>query len=68
MKRVCQHLVDPANEATALQMAKLAPVRQFGDQTRPIYWAGFTLVGDGSAEILEWLMQRLTAQFLDAID
>jgi CHAT domain-containing protein len=51
MKRFYQHLVDGSDEGSALRQAKLDLLKDFGDQALPIYWAGFTLVGDGSTVI-----------------
>jgi CHAT domain-containing protein len=51
MKRFYQHLVDGFDEGAALRQAKLDLLEEFGDQALPIYWAGFTLVGDGSTVI-----------------
>jgi CHAT domain-containing protein len=51
MKRMYQHLAHGADEATALRWAKLDLLKEFGDQALPMYWAGFTLVGDGSTVI-----------------
>lgn len=48
MKRLYQHLVDGSDKGAALRQAKLDLLKEFGDQALPIYWAGFTLVGDGS--------------------
>jgi CHAT domain-containing protein len=48
MKRLYQHLIDGYDKDTALRQAKLDLLNQFGDQALPVYWAGFTLVGDGS--------------------
>ncbi len=53
MKRFYQHLVDGFDEGAALRQAKLDLLKQFGDQALPIYWAGFTLVGDGSTVIFK---------------
>ena len=33
-----------------IRQAKLDLLKEFGDQALPIYWAGFTLVGDGSKQ------------------
>src|SRR5215467_5490180 len=46
MKRMYQHLADGADKGAALRQAKLDLLKEFGDQALPIYWAGFTLVGD----------------------
>jgi CHAT domain-containing protein len=51
MKRFYRHLVDGLDEGAALRQAKLDLLKEFGDQALPIYWAGFTLVGDGSTVI-----------------
>jgi CHAT domain-containing protein len=51
MKRLYQHLVDGSDKGAALQQAKLDLLKEFGDQALPIYWAGFTLVGDGSTAV-----------------
>ena len=51
MKRLYQHLVDGSDNAAALRQAKLDLLREFGDQAFPVFWAGFTLVGDGSTMI-----------------
>ncbi len=53
MKRLYQHLIDGYDKDTALRQAKLDLLNQFGDQAVPIYWAGFTLVGDGSTAIFK---------------
>src|SRR6185295_5111714 len=48
MKRLYRHLVAGSDEGSALRQAKLDLLKEFGDQALPVYWAGFTLVGDGS--------------------
>ena len=53
MKRFYQHLVDGFDSGSALRQAKLDLLKEFGDQALPIYWAGFTLVGDGSTVIFK---------------
>jgi CHAT domain-containing protein len=53
MKRLYQHLVGGSDKGTALQQAKLDLLKEFGDQALPIYWAGFTLVGDGSTPVFK---------------
>lgn len=50
MKQFYTHLAQGQDEATALRQAKLDYLRMVGDRA-PIYWAGFVLVGDGSAAI-----------------
>ena len=51
MKRMYQHLADGHDKGAALRQAKLDLLKEFGDQALPTYWAGFTLVGDGSTAI-----------------
>ena len=53
MRRMYQHLVDGADTGGALRRAKLDLLKEFGDQALPVYWAGFTLVGDGSTAIFK---------------
>jgi CHAT domain-containing protein len=53
MKRFYQHLIDGYDEGAALQEAKLDLLREFAGQAAPIYWAGFTLVGDGATSLAE---------------
>jgi CHAT domain-containing protein len=53
MKRMYQHLADGADKGAALRQAKLDLLKEFGDQALPVYWAGFTLVGDGSTPIFK---------------
>jgi len=53
MKRFYQHLVNGSDEGAALRQAKLDLLKEFGDQALPIYWAGFTLVGDGATVIFK---------------
>jgi CHAT domain-containing protein len=50
---VHQHLADGADEGAALRQAKLDLLQEFADQALPLYWAGFTLVGDGSTAIFK---------------
>jgi CHAT domain-containing protein len=51
MKRMYQHLADGADKGSALRQAKLDLLKEFRDQALPVYWAGFTLVGDGSTPV-----------------
>ena len=53
MKRLYSHLVAGYDKGAALRQAKLDLLGQFGDQALPVYWAGFTLVGDGSTAIFK---------------
>lgn len=50
MKQFYRHLAQGEDEAAALRQAKLDYLQMMGDRA-PIYWAGFVLVGDGSAPI-----------------
>jgi hypothetical protein len=40
-----------SGQGLALQRAKLGLIEQFADQAVPFYWAGFTLVSEGSREL-----------------
>ena len=51
MKRFYQHLAAGSDKGSALRQAKLDLLQQFGDQALPVYWAGFTLVGESSISI-----------------
>src|SRR5262249_36166415 len=53
MKRLYLHLNDGYDKGAALQQAKVDLLKEFGDQAAPVYWAGFTLVGDGSVGIFK---------------
>jgi CHAT domain-containing protein len=52
MKRFYQRLAVGSDKGSALRQAKLDLLAQFGEQALPIYWAGFTLVGEGSTAVL----------------
>ncbi len=52
MRRLYQHLVAGIDKGLALRQAKADLLQQFGDQALPVYWAGFTLVGDSSTALL----------------
>ena len=51
MKRFYANLAKGTDRGVALQKAKLGLIEQFGDQAVPFFWAGFTMVGDGSRQI-----------------
>jgi CHAT domain-containing protein len=51
MKRFYSNLARGMDRGSALQKAKLGLVGQFGDQAVPFFWAGFTMIGDGSRGI-----------------
>jgi CHAT domain-containing protein len=51
MKHFYQHLADGAGKAQALRAAETDLVQEFGSDTPPLYWAGFTLMGDGPAKL-----------------
>jgi CHAT domain-containing protein len=53
MNRLYQHESNGADKGMALRQAKLDVLKEFGNQALPVYWAGFTLVGDGSAAIFK---------------
>jgi CHAT domain-containing protein len=39
-----KHLASGSDKGSSLREAKLDLLQQFGDEARPIYWAGFTFV------------------------
>lgn len=51
MKRFYANLAKGMDRGAALQQAKVELIEQFGDQAVPFFWAGFTMVGDGSKQI-----------------
>ena len=51
MKRRYEILSKGADEGAAFHQAKVDLLKEFGDQAPFIYWAGFTLVGDGSTAV-----------------
>jgi CHAT domain-containing protein len=50
MKRLYQHLIDGSDKGAALQQAKVDLLKEFAEAA-PVYWAGFTLVGDGASPL-----------------
>ncbi len=50
MKEFYKHLARHEDKATALARAKLDLLQRFGE-TSPYYWAGFTLLGEGSVAV-----------------
>jgi len=50
MRRFYEHLINGLDNGAALRQAKLDLLQEFMDQALPLYWAGFTLVGDGQLE------------------
>jgi CHAT domain-containing protein len=53
MKRLYQYLVEGYDTGAALRQAKLDLLQEFGEQALPVYWAGFTMVGDGSSALFK---------------
>ena len=51
MKHLYRHLADGEDKGSALRDAKIDLLKEFGDQAVPFYWAGFTLVGEGSTAV-----------------
>jgi CHAT domain-containing protein len=51
MKRFYGHLALGDDKASALHRAKLDLLKQFGEDTPPTFWAGFTLTGDGISRV-----------------
>jgi CHAT domain-containing protein len=50
MKDFYAHLANGEDKASALRQAKLDYLQRLGDRP-PVFWAAFTLVGDGSVPI-----------------
>ncbi len=53
MKRLYQHLIDGYDKGAALRQAKVDLLKEFAGQAVPVYWAGFTLVGEGATAITQ---------------
>ena len=51
MKRFYEHLALGDDKASALHRAKLDLLKQFGEDTPPVFWAGFTLTGAGTSTV-----------------
>ena len=51
MKRFYEHLAAGDDKASALHSAKLDLLKQFGEDTPPVFWAGFTLTGAGTSKV-----------------
>lgn len=51
MERFYTHLAQNQDKGSALRQAKIDLLNKSGDRTVPFYWAGFTLVGEGSSPI-----------------
>jgi CHAT domain-containing protein len=51
MKQFYQHLVAGQEEADALRAAKLDLIDTFGHSTSPLYWAAYTIEGNGRSTI-----------------
>ena len=52
MTRFYGHLAQGMDEGEALNSAKLDILAEFGTQTPPYYWAGFSVVGAGNGHVL----------------
>ena len=51
MERFYRHIADGEGKDSALRLAQMDLLAEFGDRAVPFYWAGFILVGDGSGKI-----------------
>ena len=51
MKQFYKHLSEGMEEGEALNRAKVDILSEFGPQTPPYYWAGFSLVGAGNGHV-----------------
>ena len=53
MKRLYQRLAEGLDTGSVVQRAKANFLEQFGNQTPPIFWAGFTVIGDAATRIVD---------------
>ena len=51
MKAFYSHLANRTTKAESLRIAQLELLRQGGDMSKPLYWAGFNLTGEGQETI-----------------
>ena len=51
MERFYRYIAAGEDKGSALRHAQMDLIAEFGDRALPLYWAGFILVGDGSAKI-----------------
>jgi CHAT domain-containing protein len=51
MERFYGHVAQGMDDAAALTRAQLDILQQFGDQTAPLYWAAFEIIGQGGDQI-----------------
>jgi CHAT domain-containing protein len=51
MEAFYRNLAAGQDEADALRNAKLSLLAEYRRQATPFYWAGFTLVGDGTGRV-----------------
>jgi hypothetical protein len=63
MKRFYEHLARGETVATSLRLAQLE-TRRSRDRSHPFYWAGFTVVGDGSIVVGVEKISRLRPALL----
>jgi CHAT domain-containing protein len=52
MQHFYRHIADGEDKASALRHAQMELIKEFVDEAKPFYWAGFIMVGDGSRSIL----------------
>ena len=51
MEHFYRYIAAGEDKGSALRHAQMDLINEFGDQAKPIYWAGFIMVGDGSSGI-----------------
>ena len=51
MRHFYRHIADGDTIAEALRNAQLDILSEFGNDVQPYYWAGFTVIGDGTRKI-----------------
>jgi len=52
MTHLYRHMGADESLADSLQKAQLEILTEFGPDTKPYYWAGFTVIGDGTRKII----------------
>jgi CHAT domain-containing protein len=51
MRHFYGYIAHGEDKGSALRHSQMDLINEFGDQAKPIYWAGFIMVGDGSSGI-----------------
>ena len=51
MQHFYRYIAADEDKGSALRHAQMDLIQKLGDQAIPFYWAGFTMVGDGSTSM-----------------